>query len=113
MMCRLVGITMTIAFACGLVASYTSRVAAQSHSSTVVSASHIRFVYPDSAETSNAPFPPNLDKQAVHTQLRTVLVRWHSRTLTLNQYLRGLHMDPEKVVTIKVQGETAAVYTYR
>jgi hypothetical protein len=87
---------------------------AQSGSSaSPIHANRIRFVYPDAPETSNAPFPPNADKAAVHSALRTVMVSVHGHAMTMGQYLRSVHMDPGKVVTIKVAGDSAAVYTYR
>jgi hypothetical protein len=86
---------------------------ARAASDQAIQASHIKFVYPDSPETSNAPFPPEVNQHKVDGQLRTVVVHWHGRDMALGQYLRALHMKTSDVVTIRVYNGTAAVYTYR
>jgi hypothetical protein len=81
-------------------------------SSPAIHADHVRFVFPEAPETSNAPFPPNVDQKAVTSQLKSVIIAWRGRKMTLRQYLHAINMDPEKVVTIRVAGDRAAVYTY-
>ena len=78
-----------------------------------IHADHIRFVYPDSNEVSNDVFPPNEDRGAVRESLRSVMVLYRGKQMTLGQYIRALDLDPSKVVTVKVHGPNAAVYTGR
>ena len=111
---RLVGLALAWVFV--VTASIAVAPPALSQSATwnhPIHSDHIRMVYPDSSETSNAPFPPNANTKAVHDQLRTVIVSVHGRRMTLGDYLRSLHMQLSKVVTVKISGDTAAVYTYR
>src|SRR5262249_21370861 len=102
------GVAATIQLAVMPAASF----AANNAPSHAIPATHIKFVYPDSPETSNAPFPPNYDQKAVHSQLHNVIVLTHGRRVRLGDYLRTLRMDPSKVVTVKVQADAIAVYTY-
>lgn len=78
----------------------------------VVRGDRIRYVFEDSPETSNAPFPPNQDPAAVRSALREVIVRWGGRRIPLGQYLRSRGVRLSRVVTVKVQGESAAIYEY-
>jgi hypothetical protein len=78
-----------------------------------VSAQHIKFVYPDSPEMSNAPYPPAQSRQAVRDELRSTTVVSGTRHMTLAQYLRDNGVSPSSVVAVKVQGNAAAIYVPR
>lgn len=78
-----------------------------------IPASHIRFVYPDSDQTSNAPFPPDQNPKKVEGQLRSIGIVYRGRRMTLGGYLRSMRMPESKVVTVRVLADTVSVYTYR
>jgi hypothetical protein len=103
-----------VAIVASIVVGGTLSAPACATAAQAVQASHIRMVYPDAPEVSNAGFPPiQQDAKTVRDELRTIAVVSKGHHMSLGQYLRSEGVTLSKVVSIKVHGTSAAVYAYR
>ena len=98
---------LALSLASALVMTTTTAVAG----AQTVNAQHVKFVYPDSPQTSNAPYPHADSRAALQQQLRTItVVTISGRQESLRDYLRHNKISSQSVVAVKVQGDAATVF---
>ena len=86
---------------------------AQGDTTQPIKATDIHFIYPDTAQVSNDPYPPDRDQAQVDSQLKSVMVTSQDRTMTLGDFLKAAGYDLTKIMSVRVQNGTVAVYTPR